>query len=149
MSPQNNDSKPSAHRRYLFKITVVGPDDSLLEEILEVFGTKVVSVDGIRIGAAGLETDDTKIRTLIMSPQDSALDVLLSMTYAGANAVIIVLREADPEVEAHYRNEVRENVGSSVPTRVAVVGERLDEQKRNEMSRLFTELVEEILQSRQ
>ncbi len=147
MVPKDSDSS-SEKSRYLFKITVVGPEDAILEKVLNLFGSNVVALDGIRIGASGMETEDTDVRTLIMSPQHSALDILLSMTYKGANGAIIVLREADPVVEAKYRDIIREKVGKTVPTRVVIVESKLTKAKRAEICSLFEEIVLEILESR-
>ena len=80
-----------------------------------------------------------------MSPKHSALDILLTLTYKGASAVIIVCKDADPDVETIYRNEIRENLGTGVPTRVIQVTLPLDDFKRNEIHHLFDDVVEEIL----
>ena len=133
-----------AKTRYLFKLTVVGPDDSLLEDVLSTFDP-VVKVDGIRIVSAEHHTDSSDVQALFMSPKHSVLDILLSLTFKGASAVIIVLREPDPELETIYRNEIRENLGSRVPTRVVTVGSTLDKFKRTEIHHIFDELIEEIL----
>ncbi len=137
-------SKKRGKSKFLFKITVVGPDDSLLEDVLSTFDP-VVKVDGIRIVSADHSTDDSDVRAVFMSPKHAALDILLSMTYKSASAVIIVLRDADPELETIYRNEIRENLGTKVPTRVVTVGSTLDEYERVEINHIFDELVEEIL----
>ncbi len=144
MSKNNNGHKP----RYLFKITVIGPEDKLLEQVLSVFNQSVVAVDGIRIGAGGLEMDETDVRALIMSPQHAAMDILLSVTYKGASGAMIVMREADPEIETIYRNEIRENIGANVPTRVIIIESSVDDYKKKEISHLFEELVEEIFERR-
>ena len=140
----NQESKD----RYLFKITVVGPEDKLLADVLRVFNEQVINIDGIRIGSGEMETDSTDVRVLLMSPKHSAMDLLLSMTYKGASAVIIVLRDADPEIETIYRNEIRESVGEGIPTRLVTVGSGIDEYKRNEIAHLFEEILEEILASK-
>jgi hypothetical protein len=80
-----------------------------------------------------------------MSPKHAALDILLSLTFKGANAAIIVLREPDPELETVYRNEVRENLGTKIPTRVVTVESGIDEFKRTEIHHTFDDLIEEIL----
>lgn len=144
MSPQKNSRRP----KYLFKITIIGPDDSLLEQVLSLFGQHVVAVDGIRIGAGDLEIDETDVRALIMSPQHAAMDVLLSVTYKGASGVIIVLKEPDPEIETIYRNEIRENMGPDTPTRVVIVEGDFDDYKKKEIELLFEEIIEEILETR-
>ncbi|MFX1483427.1 MAG: hypothetical protein ACFFCP_09580 [Promethearchaeota archaeon] len=133
-----------AKSKYLFKITVVGPEDSLLEDVLSTFDP-VVKVDGIRIVSADHITDSLDIRAVFMSPKHSALDILLSLTYRGASAAIIVLREPDPDLEAVYRNEVRENLGAKIPTRVVTIESEIDEFKRAEIHLYFDELIEEIL----
>ncbi len=134
--------------KYLFKITVVGPDDSLLENVLSTFDP-VVKVDGIRIVSADHTTDDSEVRAVFMSPKHAALDILLSLTFKGASAAIIVLRDPDPELEVVYRNEVRENLGAKIPTRVVTIGSSVDEFKRNEIHHTFDELIEEILTLRE
>jgi hypothetical protein len=141
-------TKKRAKSKYLFKITVVGPDDGLLENVLSTFDP-VVKVDGIRIVSAGHSTDDSDVKAVFMSPKHAALDILLSMTYKGASAVIIVLRDPDPELETVYRNEIRENLGVKVPTRVVTIGSSFDEFKRNEVHHTFDELIEEILAQRE
>jgi hypothetical protein len=147
MSPKKKKPKKAEKQksRYLFKVTVVGPDDRLLEQVLSVFNEQVMSVDGIRIGAAKIEREDSDVQTLFMSPKHSALDILLSLTYKGATGVIIVLKDADPEIETMYRNEVRENLGEGLPTRVICVGSDIDDFKRNEIHNLLDELMDEIL----
>jgi hypothetical protein len=140
--------KKRAKSKFLFKITVVGPDDVLLEDVLSTFDP-VVKVDGIRIVSADTSTDDSDIRAVFMSPKHAALDILLSMTFKSASAVIIVLREPDPELETVYRNEIRENLGTKVPTRVCTVGSTLDEFTRAEIHHTFDELIEEILVMRE
>jgi len=143
--PQTKRRKKSKPRkkkpRYLFKITVVGPDDKLLEGVLSVLSTEVVAVDGIRISSAAVTVEKTDV----MSPKHSALDILLSVTFAGASGAIIVLKESDSEMETLYRNEVREKIGPGVPTRVIAIGSGLDDFKRNEIAVLLDEMVEEIL----
>ncbi|MHA1962981.1 MAG: hypothetical protein ACXACG_03850 [Candidatus Thorarchaeota archaeon] len=141
-------SKKRAKSKYLFKITVVGPDDSLLEDVLSTFDP-VVKVDGIRIVSADHSTDDSNVRAVFMSPKHEALDILLSLTFKGASAVIIVLRDPDPEIETIYRNEIRENLGTKVPTRVVTIESTLDEYKRNEIHHTFDDLIEEILAQRE
>ncbi len=147
MSPKKKKPKePEKQKsRYLFKVTVVGPDDRLLEQVLSVFNEQMMSVDGIRIGAAKIEREDSDVQTLFMSPKHSALDILLSLTYKGATGVIIVLKDADPEIETVYRNEVRENLGEGIPTRVICVGSDIEDFKRNEIHNLLDELMDEIL----
>ena len=141
-------SKKSTKSKFLFKITVVGPDDLLLEDVLSTFDP-VVKVDGIRIVSADHSTDDSDVRAVFMSPKHAALDILLSLTFKGASAVMIVLREPDPELETVYRNEIRENLGTKVPTRVCTIGASLDEYKRTEIHHTFDELMEEILALRE
>jgi hypothetical protein len=146
MTPTNTKktSKKGAKSKYLFKITVVGPDDSLLEDVLSTFDP-VVKVDGIRIVSADHSTDDSDVRAVFMSPKHSALDILLSLTFRGASAVIIVLRSPDPQLETTYRNEIRENLGTKVPTRIVTIESAVDDFKRNEIHHTFDDLVEEIL----
>ncbi|MFX1559494.1 MAG: hypothetical protein ACFFBL_02790 [Promethearchaeota archaeon] len=141
-------TKKMAKSKYLFKITVVGPDDLLLEDVLSTFDP-VVKVDGIRIVSAGHSTDDSDVKAVFMSPRHAALDILLSMTYKGASAVIIVLRDPDPDLEAVYRNEIRENLGAKVPTRTVTIGSSLDNFKRTEIHLTFDDLIEEILALRE
>jgi hypothetical protein len=141
---KKKSNKKRTKSKYLFKITVVGPEDSLLEDVLSTFDP-VVKVDGIRIGSTDLLTDDSEIRAVFMSPKHAALDILLSLTFKGANAAIIVLREPDPELETVYRNEVRENLGTKIPTRVVTVESGIDEFKRTEIHHTFDDLIEEIL----
>lgn len=137
-------SRLKAKSKYLFKITVVGPDDTLLEDVLSTFDP-VVKVDGIRIVSAVHSTDDSNVRAVFMSPKHSVLDILLSLTFKGASAVMIVLKDPDPELETIYRNEIRENLGTKVPTRVVTIGSSIDEFKRNEIHHTFDRLIEEIL----
>ncbi|MHA2353485.1 MAG: hypothetical protein ACXABX_10235 [Candidatus Thorarchaeota archaeon] len=141
-------TKPRAKSKYLFKITVVGPDDLLLEDVLSTFDP-VVKVDGIRIVSAGHSTEESDVKAVFMSPKHAALDILLSLTYKSASAVIIVLRDPDPELETVYRNEIRENLGAKVPTRIVTIGSSLDEFKRTEIHHTFDELIEEILAQRE
>jgi len=150
MTPTEKEKKTKKREKskYLFKITVVGPEDALLEDVLSTFDP-VVKVDGIRIVSAGHSTDDSDVKAVFMSPRHAALDILLSMTYKGASAVIIVLRDPDPEIEAVYRNEIRENLGTKVPTRVVTIGSSLDKFKRNEIHHTFDDLIEEILAQRE
>lgn len=134
--------------KYLFKITVVGPDDKLLEAVLSTFDDPVVAVDGIRIGSTEIDTDTSEIHAVFMSPKHSALDILLTLTYKGASAVLIVCPSADPEIETIYRNEIRENLGTGVPTRILQVELPLDDFKKNEIHHICDEIVEEILEKR-
>jgi len=134
--------------KYLFKITVVGPDDKLLEEVLSTFDDPVVAVDGIRIGSTEVDTDTSEIHAVFMSPKHSALDILLTLTYKGASAVIIVCKDADPEIESIYRNEIRDNLGTGIPTRTIQVSIPLDDFKKNEIHHIFDEIIEEILEKK-
>ncbi|UCE09604.1 MAG: hypothetical protein JSW61_11610 [Candidatus Thorarchaeota archaeon] len=133
--------------RFLYKFTVLGPEDILLEKVLSIFDETLVSVDGIRIGSSGVETDDSDVSAVFMSPRHSALDLLLSLSYTGANGAIIVMREADPAIETVYRNEIREKIGSGIPTRVVCIGDDVDEFKRTEVAQILEELIEEIQNS--
>ncbi len=141
-------SKKRAKSRYLFKITVLGPDDALLESVLSNFNDPVVSVDGIRIGSTDLDLDSSEVHAVFMSPRHSALDILLALTFRGASGAVIVLKEADPQIEALYRNEVRENLGANVPTRTVVIDSELDKFKQTEIHHLFDEVISEILEQR-
>ncbi|MGY5880010.1 MAG: hypothetical protein RTV31_07150 [Candidatus Thorarchaeota archaeon] len=127
---------------------MVGPDDKLLEEVLSTFDDPVVAVDGIRIGSTEIDTDTSEIHAVFMSPKHSALDILLTLTYKGASAVIIVCKDADPEIETIYRNEIRDNLGTGTPTRVVQVSLPLDDFKKNEIHHIFDEVVEEILEKK-
>ncbi|TFF92434.1 hypothetical protein EU545_00965 [Candidatus Thorarchaeota archaeon] len=140
---------PNKKQRYSLKITLVGPDDELLESVLAALMDQTVAVDGIRIGSAGMETKDSDVRALIMSPRDTAMDLLFSLSYRGATGALIVLPEVTPELETEYRNEVRENLGDRYPTRVFEAGDCLDEDKCAELAQLFTDLLEEMLEQRQ
>jgi hypothetical protein len=132
--------------KYLIKITVVGPDDKLLMDVLSLFDDPVVSVDGIRIGSTEVDFDTTEVHAVFMSPRHSALDILLTLTYKGASGAIIVLREPDPEIETLYRNEVRENLGAEVPTRIVAIDSTMDKFKQTEILHTFDEIVAEILE---
>ena len=145
---EKEKTKKRAKSKYLFKITVVGPDDGLLEDVLSTFDP-VVKVDGIRIVSADYVADDSDVRAVFMSPKHAALDILLSLTYKGASAVIIALRDPDPDLETVYRNEIRENCGTKIPTRVFTMGSSMDDFKRNEIHHIFDELIEEILSMRE
>ncbi|TFG09246.1 hypothetical protein EU538_05740 [Candidatus Thorarchaeota archaeon] len=139
---------PGKKSKYSFKITLVGPDDALLESVLASLMDQTVVVDGIRIGSADMETRDSDVRALIMSPRDTAMDLLFSLSYRGATAALIVLPEITPELETRYRNEVRENLGDRYPTRVFEAGDCLDKKKCKELAALFRDLVEEMLEQR-
>ena len=62
--------------------------------------------------------------------------------------MIIVNEDIDPEIETIYRNEIRENLGLGIPTRVVHVTLPLDEFKKNEIHHIFDEVVEEILEKK-
>jgi len=141
-------AKTPKKTRYLFKITVIGPDDFLLKEVLHAFSEKVVEVDGISISAAGHKTGNSDVEALIMSPAYSALDVMLSLTFKGASGVIVALREPDELTELAYRNKAKSNAGD-VPTRALSVGPGLTDEKRKEIVRLLNEMLEEIVTARE
>ncbi|MHA2423697.1 MAG: hypothetical protein ACXAEF_02855 [Candidatus Thorarchaeota archaeon] len=149
MAEKKESKETKKQKRYLFKVTVVGPDDALLEKVLAVVNENVVAVDGVRIGTADVETDDSSVRAVTWSPRHTALDVLLSVTFAGANAVVIVLSDEDTELESIYRKEIDEHLGSDTPTRVLTVGSGIDDFKQHEIINMFEELFEEVLQSKQ
>lgn len=142
-------SQRSAKSRYLFKITVVGPDDGLLEQVLSTFNDPVVSVDGIRIGSTDVDFNSSEVHAVFMSPRHSALEILLALTFKGASGVLIVLKEADPEIESIYRNEVRENLGTNVPTRTVIIDSELDDFKKTEIHHIFDEVIAEIMEKRE
>ncbi len=108
----------------------------------------MVAVDGIRIGSTEVDTDTSEIHAVFMSPKHSALDILLTLTYKGASAVILVIKDADPAIETIYRNDIRENLGTGIPTRVVLVDLPLDDFKKNEIHHVFEDVVEEILESK-
>ena len=141
-------AEPKKSKRYLFKVTVVGPEDALLEQVLAVLNQSAVAVDGIRIGTTSMETNGSKVRAVTWSPRHSALDILLGVSYAGANAVVIVLRDTDPEIEAIYRNEIIEHLGSGTPTRILMVDSGIDKFKQHEILSMFEELFQEVLESK-
>ncbi len=140
---------PAKKSRYSFKITIVGPDDELLEGVLTALMDQTIVVDGIRIGSADMKTLDSDVRALIMSPKDTAMDLLFSLSYKGATAALIVLPESTPELETKYRNDVRENLGERYPTRVFTADGRLDQTKCAELAEIFRDLVGEMLEQRQ
>ena len=113
--------------------------------MLSTFDDPVVAIDGIRIGSTEVDIDSSEIHAVFMSPKHSALDILLTLTYKGASAVIIVCKDKDPEIEMVYRNEIRDNLGTGIPTRVISVDLPLDEFQKNEIHHVFDEVVEEIL----
>jgi signal recognition particle receptor subunit beta len=131
---------------YLFKITVVGPDDKLLMDVLSLFDDPVVAVDGIRIGSTEVDFDTSEVHAIFMSPRHSALDILLTLTYKGASGAIIVLRESDLEIETMYRNEIRDNLGTDIPAHIVIVGSTMDKFKQTEILHIFDEVVAEILE---
>ncbi len=135
-------------KRYLFKVTVVGPEDAILEQVLAVVNQNAVAVDGIRIGTTNMDTKGSNVRAVTWSPRHSALPILLDVTYSGANAVVIVLKDKDPEIEAIYREEICEHLGSRTPTRLLTVGSDIDEFKRHEILNMFEELFQEVLESK-
>ncbi len=139
-------SDEDAKARYLFKITVVGPEDKLIERFMRIFHKPVFSIDGIQISSAGIETEDTDVKTVFMSPRHSALDLLFSMTYKGASGAIIILPKPDPKAEAKYRNEIRKNLGDKTPTRV-IIGP-ISKKKNKELINILEDLITEILSTR-
>jgi len=141
-------SKDKKQKRYLFKVAIVGPDDALLEKVLGVVNENVVAVDGVRIGTADVETDDSQVKAVTWSPRHTALDVLLDVTFKGANAVVIVLNDNDTELEAIYRKEIDEHLGVNTPTRVFTVGSGIDDFKQHEILNMFEDLFEEVLESK-
>ena len=144
--PENNGpEKRSA--RYVIKVTIVGPDDSMLYQVLEAIADKSVTVDGIRIGSRDLKGRDLEVQAVVMLPTRHAMDILVSLTFKGASAAIVVLESPDPELESKHRNEIRENVGH-VPTRVFYVGSELDKEKKRELLSLFHDLVNEVMATR-
>ena len=134
----------SKKHRYLFKITVIGPEDKLLEGVLKVINEDVIAIDGVRITATSLESEKFDIQAVTMAPQQSALETLESLTFTGANAVFIILNEADPKIETIYRNKIRENLGSGVPTKVCVVSDKITSKEKDEIVKCFNEMVEEL-----
>ncbi len=140
---------PAKKSRYSFKITIVGPDDELLEGVLTALMDQTIAVDGIRIGSADMKGLGSDVRALIMSPKDTAMNLLFSLSYKGATAALIVLPESRPELETKYRNEVRENLGERYPTRVFTADGRLDQRKCSELAEVFRDLVGEMLEQRQ
>jgi hypothetical protein len=150
MSPKSKDASKDAKRKakYLFKVTVVGPDDSLLDEVLRVINENVVSIDGIRIGSTEIEAEGTDVRAVTMSPKHTALDVLLTVTFTGAKGALIIMKEPDPEIESIYRKEISEKLGSEIPTRIVFVGDKIEDYQKNEVIYNLGEIVEEILEKR-
>ncbi|MHA1770295.1 MAG: hypothetical protein ACTSYL_02070 [Candidatus Thorarchaeota archaeon] len=135
--------------RYLFKITIVGPDDVLLREVMNAINENIVAVDGIQIGSTDVEAGASEVHAVMMSPTRKAMDILLSLTFRGATAAIIVLREPDPAIEKKFRNVIREKIGTKHPTRVFYVGDALDTAKHKELAELFNGLIEEMLAARE
>jgi hypothetical protein len=150
MSPRTTATKTKKPEkaRYLFKITVIGPDDFLLREVLHALSEKVIEVDGIHVTSAGHKTDKSDVKALIMSPAYSALDLMLSLTFKGAGGVIIVLRETDEETECMYQSEAKLNAGD-VPTRTLIVGPALTDEKRKEIIRLLNDMLEKMVSARE
>ncbi|MCF2136204.1 MAG: hypothetical protein K9W43_03100 [Candidatus Thorarchaeota archaeon] len=141
----NNDKKA----RYLFKITIVGPDDTLLREVMDAINENIVAVDGIQIGSTDVEAGASEVHAVMMSPTRKAMDILLSLTFRGATAAIIVLRKPDPAIEKKYRTVIRKNIGTGYPTRMFYVGKSLTAAKRKELAKLFNNLIEEMLAARE
>ncbi len=134
---------------FAFKITVVGPDDDLVMNVLSVLNEQVISLDGIRISSAQVETDDSDVRMLLMSPKHSALDVLLGVTFRGASAALIVMPEKNPDIEEVYRNEIKDEIGKETPVKVIICeSSRVDEFTRNEIAYALDELVGRLLDAR-
>ncbi len=134
---------------YLFKITIVGPDDALVHKVMNTINENIVTVDGIQIGTTEVDAGKSEVRAVVMSPTRKAMDILLSLTYRGATAAMIVLKEPDPAVETKFRNLIREEIGAGYPTRVFYAGKDLDEPKRQELAHLFNSLIEEMLAARE
>ncbi len=107
-----------------------------------------LSVDGVRIGIAKMDDEDSRVQAVTWSPQSSALDILLCMTFAGTSAAVIVMPEADPILETSYRNEIRMHLGIGTPTRLLLVETEIDESKRTEIMDVFQDLYKELLEKR-
>ncbi|MEM2143218.1 MAG: hypothetical protein QXS20_00130 [Candidatus Thorarchaeota archaeon] len=135
-------------QRFVFKITVLGPDDELLKSVLEGINKQTLSVNGIVIGSTKVELEQSDVSTLMMSPSQSAHRLLLSLTFRGAHAALIVMREPDPVEEATYRNQVRREIGTDVPVRVFVTGQRLTKRKIDDMLIILNELADELVSER-
>ncbi|TXT57485.1 MAG: hypothetical protein BAJATHORv1_10187 [Candidatus Thorarchaeota archaeon] len=134
-------------QRFLFKITLLGPDEDLLEEVVRIFNKDLVSVDGISIGSIERESHGADVRAVFMFSKHSALDILLTMTYTGAHGAMVVLEKTDPDLEAKYKNKVKEKIGS-VPCRLLILDEPLDDDERKRIISAFEGLVEELLTTR-
>lgn len=147
MNSEDSDSTDN-RGRFAFKITILGPDDDLVMDVLRVLNEQVISLNGIRISSAQVETDDSDVRMLLMSPRHSALDVLLGVTFRGASAALIVMPEVDRDIEEVYRNEIKEEIGEETPVRVIICESGIDEFKRNEIAYALDELVGNILDAR-
>jgi hypothetical protein len=148
LNTENSDST-NEKGRFAFKITVVGPDDDLVMDVLRVLNEQVISLDGIRISSAQVETDDSDVRMLLMSPRHSALDVLLGVTFRGASAALIVMPEEDSDIESVYRKEIEEEIGEGTPVKVIICESScVDDFKRNEIAYALDELVGRLLESR-
>ncbi|MBD3406345.1 MAG: hypothetical protein GF411_09565 [Candidatus Lokiarchaeota archaeon] len=143
MSP-NKDRKG---QRFLFKISLMGPDESLLEEVVRIFNKDLVSIDGISIGSVKRESHGADVKAVFMFSKHSALDILLTLAYTGAHGAMIVLESPNPELESEYRNRVRENIGT-VPCRLLVLDSPLDKEESKRIIDAFENLVEELLEAR-
>ncbi len=150
MGSKRHDEKTGSteRARYLFKITIVGPDDELLGKVLEVFSDTTLAVDGIRIGSTRVAVSGSEVGTVLMSPGKTAQSLLLTLSYKGSAGAIIVLKNADPQTEEFYRNEARKNLGAQSPIRVFVVDSGMTKEKKAELVCLLDNIVTEIIQKR-
>ncbi len=133
-------------KKYLFKITVDGPNDSLNQDVLKIITQSYVQIHGLGIYETTKETDNERINTVIMSPKHDAMHFMLSLSYKRSSGALIVLENKHKDKEQNYRERVIKNAGD-IPTRIIHIPDGIDhEELKKLIGKYLDELIDEIIE---
>jgi len=92
---------------YIFNVAVIGPDDKLNEDFINLTAKKHANVDGVHFYSGKVEN----IANInFWQPHEDAFSTeLVNMAFKTANAVIIVLPKKDNKLFEAYKSKIQES----------------------------------------
>ncbi len=133
-------------KKYLFKITVDGPNDALNQDVLKIITQSYVQIHGLGIYETTKETDNEQINTVIMSPKHDAMHFILSLSYKRSSGALIVLEEKYKDRVHEYEERVVKNAGE-IPTRIIVIPKETNsEELKKLVEKYLDELIDAIIE---
>lgn len=92
---------------YIFNVAVIGPDDKLNEDFINLTAKKHANVDGVHFFSG--EVENIANINFWQPHKDAFSTGLVNMAFKNANAVIIVLPRKDDKILEAYKSKIQES----------------------------------------